>query len=629
MRVLAVDIETVFGPNRPSDKGFYLTCVGLVDNEGNRDVVWFDHSENQTADHVANWAHVRSLIEQADTVVAHNLKYDMTVLRSYDISFEKQALWCTMVTEYLLSGQDKHVRTYNLNAVAEHYGLSKKLDKVQSLWDQGVETYDMPMEMVEEYVLQDCRLAMQIYEKQVAHEEMSIIEKVHKLQMEFQLSLSDMELYGFCFDKEKAHELVVELDNQREEIENKYKEIVGDEHVNIGSASQRSAILFGGNLKTKHKEWVVQTLKSKPESLYRHREIENAYEYEGLGFKKPKKKRKDGYYPTNKGVIEQLGARSDVQKMVKSLLLENSVIKKARETLLGKTDEKGLINKIGTDERIHANLNMAVTATGRLSSTNPNSQNMPRGNTSPLKQCIIPYFDMLLNADLSQAEWRGAAELAQDEEMIHEINSGIDQHNRACTDIMNLELNKDNRNYAKIFNFRMIYGGSAYGFYMDHKMPGFTLRSWQRIVDDFCSKYYGLTDWQDRNIAEVYAKGELRIQTGRKFKFKRDDNYEYNERQIKNYPVQGIAGGDILPICAVVIRRGMVKAKLKSRMILTVHDSIVFDVVKEELDRLIKLIKYVFSHLTEYIKAFYGIPWRTDLAGDIEVGPNYAEMEEI
>jgi len=594
-----------------------------------REVVWFDHKDNDGQNHRKNWTRVRKIIESANTLVAHNLKYDMTVLRNYDISFENQLLWCTMVTEYLLSGQDKHRRTFNLSACAEFNGLGTKIDKIGLLWDQGVETYDMPKDLLEEYCLHDCDLAMGLYEKQIVHEEYPTIEKIHKLQMEFQLSLSDMEMYGFKFDVEKAYQFVKEMDVKREEIESSFKEIAGDEHINIGSGAQRSALLFGGLLKTTHLEWTIKELKSKPESRYYERKVENEYEYAGLGFKPPKKKRKDGYYSTDKAVIEGLGARSSIQKQIKSLLIENSIVKKARETLLGK-EGKGLINKIGTDGMIHPNLNMAVTSTGRLSSTNPNSQNMPRSGTSPLKQCIVPVFDEILNGDLSQIEWRGAAELSQDVEMIREINGGIDQHNRACTDIMNLELNKENRNYAKIFNFRMIYGGSAYGFFMDHKMPDFSKAIWAQIVREFCEKYHGLTAWQDKNIATVYEnKGELRVKTGRKFCFPMGDNYEYNERQIKNFPVQGVAGGDILPVCAVVIRRGMIKAKLKSRMILTVHDSIVFDVVAAEKDRLVKLIAYVFAHLTEYVSAYYGFEWKTDLTGEIESGPNYAEIKEI
>jgi DNA polymerase-1 len=193
---------------------------------------------------------------------------------------------------------------------------------------------------------------------------------------------------------------------------------------------------------------------------------------------------------------------------------------------------------------------------------------------------------------------------------------------------MNLKLTKDNRNDAKIFNFRMIYGGSPYGFYMDTKMPDKPLKWWKKVVFGFENKYYRLTGWQQDNITNVMRHGCLRIKTGRKFVFNKVGQ-EYNERQIKNYPVQGLAGGDILPLLAVIIRRGMQKASLESRMILTVHDSIVFDVLIKEKERLIKLIEIVLNNLVNYIKSYYNISWSADLAGEIEVGPNYADLKGI
>jgi len=626
--VRSIDIETAYGPNRFYDKGFYLTCIGITDNFGKKEVFWFDHKDNHEP-----WdeslKRVRYLIETADTIVAHNLKYDMTVLRGYGISFENQELWCTMVTEYLLSGQDTRNRSFSLDACATHRGLGTKIDKVKELWSMGVQTYDINQELLHEYVLHDCDLAMGLYEVQSKDPEYQYIKKVHKLQMEFQLSLSDIELYGFKLDVHKAKGYVEQFDNEIKNTTDRMKEIVGDPHINIGSDSQRSAILFGGALKTEWREWHIQTLKTKRESKYYKKRYTDEYRYEGLGFTPIGKKNKKGNFPVDKNTLEDLRARTPIQKEVKSLLLEYSVVKKARETLLGK-DDKGLINKIGTDGHVHSNMNMAVTATGRLSSSDPNNQNIPRGSTSPLKKCIIPYYDGILQADLSQKEWRGAAESSQDEVMIHEINSGIDQHNAACVDLMELELNKANRTHAKIFNFRMIYGGSAYGYYRDGKMPNFPLYKWDKIVADFCEKYSGLTEWQERNIESVYKNnGTLRIMTGRKFVFERDKDYAYKERAIKNYPVQGLAGGDILPLLVVVIRRGLKANGFKSRMILSVHDSIVFDYLKEEYERLVNLVSQVFKDLTSYIKAYYGIPWRTNLAGELEAGPNYGALEKI
>jgi len=268
-----------------------------------------------------------------------------------------------------------------------------------------------------------------------------------------------------------------------------------------------------------------------------------------------------------------------------------------------------------------------------LSSRDPNGTNLPRSGTSPLKQCIIPSNDGILNFDLSQIEWRGAAYLSQDEMMMKEINEGIDQHSAACVDLMEQELNKQNRFFAKIFNFRMIYKGSAYGFYKDVDMPNFSQKKWIKIVKGFYKKYWGLENWQDVNTMFVFKNGYLKIATGRLFVFNKSKMEQgvpiYNEREVANYPVQGIAGGDILPLLAVLLRRGLKKYNLKSKFILTVHDSIVIDYIESELKMIIKLCRSIMKNLTKNIENFYSIKWNVNLDGEIEIGKTYGNMEEV
>jgi len=334
---------------------------------------------------------------------------------------------------------------------------------------------------------------------------------------------------------------------------------------------------------------------------------------------------------------DQPAAQVAAMRRAKELLFEFSHLNKLANTLLGK-EGNGLINKITPDGLIHPTLNNTLTKTGRLSSSNPNSQNLPRGNTSPIKRCIVPQNDGIYQVDLSQIEWRGAAELSGDKVMMTEINSRIDQHARAVTELMELKYidksdpeSKANRDNAKVFNFRMIYGGSAYGYYLDPKMPAFSKRKWQKIVDNFNTKYEGLYRHNEQNLKHVLSNGVLRIPTGRKFTFKKsiiqDGVPSYNERHVKNYPVQGIAGGDLLPLMAVIIRRGLVKGGFKSKLILTVHDSMVFDYVAEELGRLDKLCLTVAATLPKYIERYFGVPWSTRIDAESEIGPNYGELK--
>lgn len=651
MNVLAFDTEHSYGPMRPYDEGFYLSCVGIVRSDGVRDIIWFDHESTEVDPfeprepdayvddgwHEREWERVREHFEWADIVVAHNLKHDMTIFRYYGISFEKLKLWCTMTIEYLLSGMDTRQRSFDLSDVCDNYGMPPKLDKVKALWNKGVDTYNINSDLLEEYCMDDTQKVYDLYRLQNELVDSEGMRKITDLNMEFTMSLSDMELYGFKFDEDLAMEMVNKYQAQMDEMSNEIKKIAYrdlwvdpncelTEEFNPGSDAQKSALIFGGEFTIDGKEWTTRELKY--ETKYYQRNAKVTCRLPGLWPQLPEKnRRQDGLFGVDKTIVKKLRGSTPEQKIVKSAFTEFGKIKKAKETLLGKTDEKGLLNKIRPDGYIHPNLNQAVTVTGRLSGSDPNTQNMPRGSTSPLKKCILPKWDEILQIDLSQIEWRCAAWLAQDRQMIYEINNGIDQHTKAATDpeMMNLPFSKEARQAAKIFNFRMIYGGVAYGFYMHDEMPNFSLKKWEKIVNSFLANYPQLDDWWYHNINHVNQHGELRIPTGRRFKFLKQ-NHEYPERQIKNYPVQGMAGGDILPLLAVMIRRGLVKGKFKSHMILTVHDSLVLDVHKDEKADLIDLITKCVQNLATAVSRYYDVKWNVKLEGEIETGPNYGSI---
>jgi DNA polymerase-1 len=636
MKILSLDCENSYNILNPWEEGFYLTNVGLVQAlDGvvyDRRVVWFDHCTHApTKDGIAT---IQDAVDVADVITGQNIKHDINILRYFGVNFDGKMLHDVMVVEYLLSGQDTLGREFNLNAIAKHYGVETKDDKVRIYWDRGVDTYDIPEHILEPYVIQDCMIPLEIYPKQIEGLAKWGMVKLAMLQNEFIMSLSDIELNGFRFDADRGEEIIEEYTKKAEVIADEIREMVGEPHLNVGSGQQKSAILYGGVLKLSYTKWTMHTYKTIPETKYWEKTYKEEKEVEGLGFDTNfVPKGEDGYFSTSKETIEKLPARTKKQRRIKKLLLEHSGHAKIISTLRGKQKHTGLLNKIQPDGKIHSHLKNAFTRTGRLSSENPNSQNFPRYYSSPIKECVIPEFDGILQTDLSQIEWRDAGELSADQVMIREVNGGVDQHNETCTKLMELVLNKENRNNAKIFNFRMIYGGSPFGFYLDIKMPKFPIAKWKKIVKGFFAKYFGLKLWHDTNIALVFRDGMLQIKTGRRFVFHKtkfkEGIYTYSENQIKNYPVQGMAGGDCLPLCAVVIRRGMLKHGLKSKMILTVHDSIVFDYIEEELPILAKLCSEVANNLHTYMANYFGIKWYTNLAGEIEIGKNYGKLKKF
>jgi DNA polymerase-1 len=637
MGVIVVDTEHSSGIYNYYEDGFYLTLVGIYYEDGSDDLIWFDHCDRSRTEN--GLGKIQEAIDNASEVVFHNAKHDIQVLTAFGIDLSDAKIHCTMLTEYLLRGQDK-TKEWNLNAVAANYGLDQKHDEIKDMWDSGIQTYDIPDYKLGPYCIQDCLLTYQIYLLQRQQMEGEKISKVIDLQNEYTHVLSEMEMNGFRMDIGKAEAIIKEYGDIAEGYRLEMAEIVGDNRINLSSSQQLSAMLYGGKLKLKHKEWVVVEYKTKPYSDYREREFEEVIDYVGLGFKPDKKKqRKDGYFKTDKKTIEALPAGNQRKRRVKWLLVHYSRAAQVVKTLRSKTGA-GLLSKIQPDGLVHPNLNQVVAATGRLTSSDPNGQNLPRGNTSPIKKCIVPSLDGIMQVDLSQIEWRTAAWLSQDPVMIHEINNGIDQHAATVVDLMELTFknkkdpeSKKNRDHAKTFNFRMIYGGTEWGFYLDIDMPAFAIGKWKQIIVDFFKKYAGLDRWQQDSIKFVLEHGFLQLPTGRWFKFHKvgfEDGmpvYKYN--QIKNYPVQGMSGGDFLPLMAVVIRRGMRKLGLKSKMFLTVHDSIVFDYLESEKKRLAKLCYEVGNNLDKYIRSYFGLNWNVDLECEVEAGPTYGDLNFI
>jgi len=147
----------------------------------------------------------------------------------------------------------------------------------------------------------------------------------------------------------------------------------------------------------------------------------------------------------------------------------------------------------------------------------------------------------IVSCDASQLEIRVAALLSQDEAMLQEIWNGVDAHAMNCTEVMELPLTDDNRTAAKVTSFRALYGGTPYAFYMDSKMPNFSLKKWEKIMDNYYAKYKGLGKWQKNNYKEVQRSGELKSPvTGRIWRFKQyktRDGMQYKWAEVCNYPV--------------------------------------------------------------------------------------------
>jgi DNA polymerase-1 len=274
--------------------------------------------------------------------------------------------------------------------------------------------------------------------------------------------------------------------------------------------------------------------------------------------------------------------------------------------------------------RIHTSYNQAVAATGRLSSNNPNLQNIPirteRGRE--IRKAFVPRNDQytLLAADYSQIELRIIAELSEDSGMIEAFQNGIDIHTATASKVYNVSLEEvtaDQRRNAKTVNFGIVYGISAFGLSERLNIPRGEAKD---IIDQYFEKYAGVKAYMQRTVESAREKGYVETIKGRR-RYLRDINSAnavvrgFAERNAINAPIQG-SSADMIKIAMINIHREMEQQNLKSKMILQVHDELIFDAHKDEVDKLKPLIHHLMVN---------AIPLKVPLAVDINTGDNWLE----
>ena len=634
---IGLDIECTKLPYiHPWQTESFLVTVGLVDEMAQKKVWIFNHDEIKDPRPQREMIdEIQEEISQAKRIVGHNLKFDLNWMRYLGVDFSKQQLFCTQVAEYLILGQ-RGMGKLSLHDLSVKYLSVDKIDRVKIMWDAGYETSEIPLSILVPYQEQDCYNALAIYQRQAEIIDEMEMNALVAVQMETIRVLSEIECNGMKFDVGVAHEHISRITSELEEIDWKLRDAIDIPNINLDSAHELSVVLYGGTLKQDGEEWVIREFKDY--STYYPRKAIIETPIKGLGFDPPKgsETKFPGIFQTNKNVIKILKAKTKKQKDVKALLIKRSKLAKALETMVSSDGTKGLINKVMADGCIHSQYNMTIAKTGRLTSSDPNGQNLPREGTSPVKLAIIPRFDFILECDLSQIEWRGVAFLSQDKVMIQEIIDGVDPHTENAIRFFGADPDKDPKKFkelrtvAKIMTFRLIYGGSAYSFYMDQKMPNYSRKKWQGIVDAFYAKYYGLARWQEENIRKVYRQGgKLVNPTGRRFVFFRDEKGGYRPQQIKNFPVQSFSTADLMPLAMIVIYKRYRAGNFKSKIIGQVHDALIFDVRKDELEALAKLCLDVFKDLPGFAYHYWGIRMNVPIKGDADYGPNWGELEEL
>ncbi|MEM9672268.1 MAG: DNA polymerase I [Bacteroidota bacterium] len=482
--------------------------------------------------------------------IGQNLKFDMLVLKKYGMEVAG-TLFDTMIAHYLIDPETSH----SMDAMAENY-LNYKPVSIESLIgkkgkDQG-SMRDIPVETVTEYAGEDADITLRL--KETFETTLKEDEKLEKLfrRMEMPLVpvLASMEYEGVRVNPEVLQELSGELAQNISQIERDIYKVAGVEF-NIGSPKQLGEVLFD-HLK----------LLEKP------------------------KRTKSGQYATGEAILSDLATEHDIARRI----LDYRELVKLKNTYIDALPK--LISPV--DHRIHTSYNQAVTATGRLSSTNPNLQNIPiRTEKGQLiRKAFVPRNEdfVLLSADYSQVELRIMASFSQDETMMEAFQKGQDIHAATASKIFGVtidEVTPDMRRKAKTANFGIIYGVSSFGLAQRLSIPKSEASD---IIKSYFEQFPSIRHYMDRVIQQAREVEYVETMMGRK-RYLRDINSRnptlrgYSERNAINAPIQGTAA-DMIKIAMVDIYQWMQQEKLKSRMILQVHDELVFDVHQDEQEKL-------------------------------------------
>jgi len=475
--------------------------------------------------------------------IAHNLKFDLMILEQSGFSI-KGPFFDTMVAAYLLDSSQR----LKMDTLAKQY-LNYSPISIEELIGKGKEQItmaDISYKEIKDYAAEDADITYQLYE--LFFEELkkdSLLEIAEKLEFPLVPVLTKMESYGVHIDKEMLLKFSEELTIDLNELEKKIFEIT-EEEFNLNSPQQLGSVLFDK-------------------------------------MKLPAgKKTKTGQYSTSEDVLSKLA----VEYEVPSMILDYRSLSKLRSTYVDALP-KIIHPKTG---RIHTDFNQTVTATGRLSSSNPNLQNIPirtaRGRE--IRKAFVPIKGFkLLAADYSQVELRVIASVSKDKNMIESFMNGEDIHSRTAKEIFNLdsldEVTLNHRRKAKEVNFGIPYGVSAYGL---ASRLGISNNEGKEMIDQYFDRFPGIKKYIDETVLFAKENGFVTTLMGRRRYIPEINSSNWNvrgfaERTAINMPIQGTAA-DIIKLAMIDIHSYLQSNDLKSRMLLQVHDELIFEISESE-----------------------------------------------
>ncbi|MDA9340323.1 DNA polymerase I, partial [Polaribacter sp.] len=497
----------------------------------------------------------RPFFESNIEKIGHNLKYDIKVLSNYEIPV-KGKLFDTMIAHYLINPDMRH----NMDILAETYLNYQPVSITDLIGKKGKNQLSMrtvPIAEQTEYAVEDADITFQLKQLFTGELESGNVTKLfNDIELPLVSVLTAMEIEGININIDFLNKLSVTLTEDINRLEKNIYEQAGEEF-NIASPKQLGIVLF-----------------------------------EKMELVKKPKKTKTGQYATGEDILSFLAKEHEIIRNIQ----EYRQYKKLQSTYVD-----ALPNEVNPKTgRIHTQYMQAVAATGRLSSNNPNLQNIPirteRGKE--VRKSFIPRDEnhVLLAADYSQIELRIIAALSEEENMMEAFKNGEDIHASTAAKVFNVpldEVTREQRSNAKTVNFGIIYGVSAFGL---SNQTDLSRSEAKELIDTYYETYPKLKAYMSAQVDFARENGYVETVLNRR-RYLKDINSRNAmvrsgaERNAVNAPIQGSAA-DIIKLAMINIHNRFKKEGFKSKMLLQVHDELVFDAHKEELEIIKPIIKY-------------------------------------
>ncbi len=481
--------------------------------------------------------------------IGQNIKYDILVLKKYNVEV-KGPIFDTMLAHYLLEPEMRH----NMDVLSEtylNYSPIPITDLIGAKGKNQLSMTDLTPEQIKDYACEDADVTLRLkHYFEPLLQEQGLMKLFNEVENPLVQVLADVEKEGITIDSNALADFSMQLEGEIRNIEERIYELAGEEF-NIGSPKQLGEVLF------------------------------DKMELHGKG---KIKKTKTGQHATGEEILSKLAGEHEVIR----LILDHRQLTKLKSTYVDALPQ--LVCSL--DGRVHTSFNQAVTATGRLSSTNPNLQNIPirteRGREIRKAFVARDSKHLLISADYSQIELRIMADFSGDPTMKEAFRNGLDIHASTASKVFHVPLDKvdaDMRRKAKTINFGIIYGISAFGLAERLNIPR---REAADIIEAYFKEFPAVKEYMDEVINKAREQEYVETLLGRR-RYLRDINSRnqnmrgFAERNAVNAPIQGTAA-DIIKIAMINIHEYLKQENLKTRMILQVHDELLFDAPKDEVE---------------------------------------------